>query len=203
MRRADGHPLLALGLDLVMAPMAHLRPPLVAQARGDVLELGLGTGANLPHYRRDQVRSLVAIEPDPHMVRRACHRIEDAPVPPRLRQLGAEALPFEDASFDTIVATWVFCTIPDAEAAAAEALRVLRPGGRVLFVEHVEAHHPPMRAVQHAIDPVWTRLAGGCHLTRDPVAVFGEAGFDVRDVRAWGPERWTLTPMLRGDAVKA
>lgn len=202
MRRPDGHPLLALGLDLVMAPMAHLRPPLLAEARGDVLELGVGTGVNLAHYLPGQVRSVTAIEPDPHMIRKAGPRAEAAAVPVHIRRLSAEALPFDDASFDTVVATWVFCTIPDASAAAFEAWRVLRPGGRLLFVEHVAAEHPPMRAVQGLLDPAWQRVAGGCHLTRDPVQTFREAGFVIDELRSFGPTRWNLVPQLGGAGSK-
>jgi len=119
-----------------------------------------------------------------------------------LEQAGAEALPYESETFDTVLASWVFCTIPDAASAAREVQRVLKPGGRLIFVEHVHSDHAPCRAVQHAIDPLWQRMGGGCHLTRNPILEFEAAGLAVSDVRNWGPRRWTLIPMIRGDAYK-
>ncbi len=199
MRRPEGHPVLAATLDWVMAPMARLRPRVVRHARGRVLEIGVGTGLNLDLYT--DVDRVDGIEPDPHMLARARRRLP-ARVPVDLHPAGAEALPFGDATFDTVVATWVFCTIPDAEAAAHEIHRVLRPGGRVVFVEHVRAGHGPTHALQRALDPLWQHLAGGCRLTRDPVDLLEGAGLAVEGVRPWGPQRWNPTPMLRGDAVR-
>jgi len=200
MLRPEGHPVVAGILDLVMAPMARLRPRVVQHASGRVLEIGAGTGQNFRHYAPGV--DLTAIEPDPHMLRRAERRARRAAFHVELHQAGAERLPFDDASFDSVVATWVFCTIPQAQNAAHEISRVLKPGGRVHFVEHVHSAHPPARAVQDAIDPVWKHLAGGCHLTREPVELLEQAGLAVEDVRPWGWERWTIFPMLRGDAVK-
>ena len=201
MLRPQGHPLIAAAIDLVMAPMDRLRPRVVQHARGRTLEIGAGTGLNFAYYADDV--ELVAIEPDPHMLRRARARAERLGRAVELVQTGAEALPFEDDSFDTVVATWVFCTIPDAAGAAAEVARVLKPGGVLLFVEHVHSDHAPAWAVQHAINPAWKQMAGGCQLVREPVALLEEAGLEIRDLRPWGGERWTVFPMLRGDAHKA
>jgi len=107
-------------------------------------------------------------------------------MPVELHAVGVEALPFADASFDVVVATFVFCTIPAAEAAAAEAVRVLRPGGQLLFAGHVRSCVAPVYAAQRALEPLWQRIAGGCHLTRDPVAIFTAAGVTDLDVRARG-----------------
>jgi ubiquinone/menaquinone biosynthesis C-methylase UbiE len=116
-----------------------------------------------------------------------------------LHAVGAESLPFPDASFDTVVATFVFCTIPDAAAAAAEAMRVLRPGGQLLFAEHGRSPVPTVFAVQRAIEPAWERMAGGCHLTRDPAALFTAAG--ARDLVATPRgTAWSLTPVVTGSA---
>ena len=178
-----------------MAPLAPLRPEVVEPARGRVLEIGVGTGLNLGLYR--DVTEVHAIEPDPHMLRRAEARARELGVPVTFHATGAESLPFPDASFDTVVATFVFCTIPDPAAAAAEVLRVLRPGGTLRFAEHVRSEVAPIRAAQRALDPVWCRLAGGCHLTRDPVALFAAAGavdLDVRIERG----RWSLMPVIVG-----
>jgi SAM-dependent methyltransferase len=197
MRRPEGHPVLAAMLDLVMAPLAPVRPGVVGPARGRVLEIGFGTGLNLEQYT--QAASLDAVEPDPHMARRARARVTTAPFPVRLHEVGAEALPFPDASFDTVVATFVFCTIPDAEAAAREVIRVLRPGGELRFAEHVRSQKAPMCALQRALDPVWQRFSGGCHLTRDPVAMFRDAGATDLEVRTRG-SAWSLLPVLTGTA---
>lgn len=193
MRSPDGHPILAACLDYAMAGLARYRPAVVGAARGRVLEIGVGTGLNLPLYGDVD---LVGVEPDPHMLRRAHARLERSGRSAELLPASAEALPFPDASFDTVVATFVFCTIPDAGRAAAEALRVLAPGGVLLFAEHVASPLSAVAGVQRALDPVWQRLGGGCHLTRDPVALLRAAGGHV-EVEARGTE-WTLAPVRTG-----
>ncbi|MDP2309975.1 MAG: class I SAM-dependent methyltransferase [Pseudomonadota bacterium] len=200
MIRPEGHPVLAAVLDVAMLPLARLRPGVVEQARGQVLEVGIGTGMNLPLYRG--VTSLHAVEPDPYMLRRARERAYGLPFPVEISAAGGEALPFPDASFDTVVATFVLCTIPDPEAAIAEALRVLRPGGKLLFAEHVRSCVRPIFAVQRALEPAWRRLAGGCHLTRDPVALLREAGATDVEVRPRGAA-WSLLPVVTGSASRA
>lgn len=195
MPATEGHPILAAVLDVAMLPLAKLRPGVVEQARGQVLELGIGTGMNLPLYR--DITSLHAVEPDPHMLKRARARALGLRFPVEITAAGAEALPFPDASFDCVVATFVFCTIPDPAAAAAEAIRVLRPGGQLLFAEHVRSSVTPILAGQRAVEPVWKRLAGGCHLTRDPVALFRAAGAADLQVRPRGPA-WSFLPVVTG-----
>lgn len=199
MRRPEGHPILAAVLDVAMMPLARVRPGLVRAASGRVLELGVGTGLNLGLY--DHVAELHAVEPDPHMLKRAKARAERLGVPATFHPVGAEALPFPDASFDTVVATFVFCTIPDVEAAAREALRVLRPGGTLLFAEHTLSEKPGIAAIQQGIEPAWERLAGGCHLTRDPMSLLRDAGA-VDIVAEPRGTRWTLTPVTVGVARK-
>jgi len=199
-RRPSGHPLVASLLDWAMTPMEHLRPDVVGCVDGDVLEIGVGTGLNLRHY--PDVASWHGIEPDPHMRRRAAPRLQASGMAGSIDAAGAEALPFADASFDVVLATWVWCTIPEPEAAAREVRRVLRPGGRVVWIEHVGSDHPPMRWLQRGLDPLWTRLAGGCHLTRDPVALLESVGLAVDDVTHVGPQRWTPAPQRRGVATR-
>jgi len=198
MRCAHGHPILAASLDLVMAPLAKLRPRVVGAARGEVLEVGVGTGANFALYG-EGVDSVVGVEPDPHMLARARVRAESVGHDLNLHQTSAEALPFDAGRFDTAVATWVFCTIPDAAAAARELLRVLKPGGELFFVEHVGSSCGPVLAMQRALDPIWQRLAGGCRLTRDPVRILTEAGFELSAPRSHGSE-WSPLPMRSGVA---
>ncbi len=135
------------------------RQELVGQARGRVLEIGAGTGSNLPHYAGEV--DLTLLEPDKRFRGRLEHLGH-----PAIRGF-AEELPFEDASFDTVVCTLVMCSVRDVDAAVREIRRVLRPQGRYLFLEHVLASEPSAQRWQHRLDPTWSRLAGGCHLTRE------------------------------------
>ena len=186
----NGHPVFARLCDVLMRPMEPLRRPTVSQARGMVLEIGFGTGLNLTHYQA--ITSLDAVEPDPHMCSRA-----------RVHEISAEKLPFNDCHFDTVVCTWTLCTIPDPEQALRELHRVLKPGGVLLYAEHVAASHQPERAIQQAITPVWRRCAAGCNLDRDTIAMIRACGFrDVEDTpRGW--RRLNLVPVHTGRAVKA
>lgn len=202
MRRPGGHPVIARIIDTVMAPMDRIRAKVVPLARGRVLEIGVGTGMNLPHYRPEQVQRLVGVDPDPHMRVRAERRLPEAPVAMELLDVNAEALPFDDASFDEIVLTFTLCTIPDAEAAVAEMHRVLVPGGQLHFAEHTRSDAGITAWVQSAVDPVYTRFAGGCHLNRDPVALLEAAGFEIVELHGHGRSALNLTPLHRGLARK-
>src|ERR671920_754723 len=177
----DGHPVFAALYDLMGASMQRKwmggrRRRLLAGARGAVLEIGGGTGANLAHYR--DVERVVVAEPDPFMRRRLARKLEDARVPVEVSAARAEELPFPDGSFDTVVSTLVLCTVPDQEAALDEVRRVLRPGGRLLFIEHVRAAEP-MARWQDRLEPRWSRLLGGSHPNRDTFAAIEEAGFEI------------------------
>ncbi len=202
MRCPGGHPFVASVLDLVMFPLARQRASVIRGARGRVLELGVGTGLNLPLYDPETVGAVVGIEPDPHMRRRAAGRLQAARVPAALEAGSAEELPFGDGSFDTVVFTWVLCTVPDAAAAVAEAHRVLVEGGQLIFAEHVRSPHDGIARVQDAVDPVWTRLAGGCHLNRDTLALMGGAGFAEVSIKPPQSTDWSLAPSYRGVAIK-
>ncbi len=176
------HPIFARLYDFYMLPqelwgIRVRRRRVIADAAGTVLELGVGTGLNLPLYRR--VRVVVGIEPDPHMVRRARCRAGEAHVPTRLVMARGEALPFPDGSFDTVIASLVFATIPDAPAAAREVWRVLRSEGTFLFFEHFRSENPFLAGLQDAVTPLWRLLLGGCEPNRDIVRIFVEAGFQV------------------------
>ncbi len=167
------------------ACVAEWRRELLAGLDGAVLELGAGTGLNLARYP-STVDRLVLVEPDRHM--RAKLEAKLAEVAPRFPvevvDVGAEHLPFDDGAFDAVVSTLVLCTVPDPAAALAEARRVLRPGGRLLFLEHVVAADRSKRhAWQRRLEPLWKRVAGGCHLTRDTVAAIEGAGFEVEHRR--------------------
>jgi SAM-dependent methyltransferase len=194
------HPWLAATLDLVMRPLYPARRLVVPDAVGSVLEVGAGTGLNFELYDWTRVRLVTGIEPDPHMLRRARERAAALGRPIRLVASGGEALPFRDASFDTVVITWVLCTIPDPAAALAEVRRVLRRGGAVLFAEHTRSVQPALARVQAALNPVWTRFSGGCRLDRPGVDLLRRAGLQVERVEPFGRERWTLVPTYRGVA---
>lgn len=200
MEQRQGHAWLAAILPLAMWPLRRLRGKAVAPARGRVLEIGAGTGLNFGRY--EAIESLVATDPDPHMVVRARRGARGLGFPIEVHEAPAEELPFPAASFDTVVATWVFCTVDDPIRAAMEVSRVLRPGGRFLFVEHVRSEQAGVARVQDAITPLWARIAGGCHLNRDFLACLRAAGLGTVRVRPCGRLRWTLVPMILGEAER-
>lgn len=173
-------------LDVATRPFRRDRERLVAQARGRVLEIGVGTGANLQYYTA-AATEVVGLEPSAAMLVDADSRARALAGPTRFTfvQGGAEALPFPDESFDTVVACLVFCTIPDFEDAAREAHRVLRPGGELLFFEHVAHPAAGVRRWQERLNPLWRRLACGCNLNRDTANVFRRAGFAFTEFEAF------------------
>lgn len=200
-----GHPVFAALYDLVGASaerrwMGARRRRLLAGARGAVLEIGGGTGANLAHYRN--VDRVTIAEPDPFMRSRIGPKLEDARVPVEVSAAGAEALPFPDGSFDTVVSTLVLCTVPDQAAALDEVRRILRPGGRLLFIEHVRAAGS-MARWQDRLEPLWRRLFGGCHPNRDTVAAIVEAGFEIETFESFYPPDPLsgLMPHVQGSAT--
>jgi ubiquinone/menaquinone biosynthesis C-methylase UbiE len=155
--------------------LRRVRREIVGNAGGAVLEVGAGTGRNLPHYR--QARLVVATDPDTAMLRRARRRAAAARVPVGLLAADAQALPLPAAFFDTVVATCVLCTVPDPEAGLREIRRVLKPGGELRLLEHVRAPSPRLAQLQDRLTPVWRRVAGGCHLNRDTLESLRQAGF--------------------------
>jgi ubiquinone/menaquinone biosynthesis C-methylase UbiE len=183
------------------------RRDLLTDLHGEVLELGAGTGLNLAHYPATVTR-LVLTEPDRHMRARLEARLAaEAPAPAAVEVLdaGADRLPFGDARFDAVVATLVLCSVPDQRAALAEVRRVLRPGGRFVYLEHVAADHRPNRLRwQRRLEPVWKRVAAGCHLTRRTLEEIRAAGFEVDGNRRESMRK--ASPLVRtterGTAVK-
>lgn len=150
--------------------------------RAGLLELGIGPALNLPFYG-GAVTTVIGIDPSPPLLamaerKRGGHRFEV-----RLIEGTAEALPMDDGSFDTVVTTWTMCSVPSAAAVLAEARRVLRPGGRLLFAEHGRAPEPAVSRWQDRLDPVWTRIAGGCHINRPMAELIAEAGFCIEGLR--------------------
>lgn len=162
----------ACGLPMVQAR----RQMLVPQARGRVLEIGMGTGRNLPFYDRSKLTQLVGVDPALQMHPLAQRRSDKAGIAVELVGRSAERLPLADDSFDTVVCTYTLCSIPDPAAALHEVRRVLKPGGQFLFCEHGRSPDPAVARWQDRIQPCWTPLAGGCHLDRDVPALLRDAG---------------------------
>jgi ubiquinone/menaquinone biosynthesis C-methylase UbiE len=184
------------------AGLREMRRELLAGAGGRVLELGAGTGVNLGLYP-DAIEDLVMIEPDPFMAKQLWAKLAESARSATVIEASAERLPFEDASFDTAVAMLVLCTIPDPAAALAEAARVLKPGGQLLFVEHVRAEDAGLARWQDRLEKPWRFLGDGCHCNRDTVATIAASPFEVNEIeRGRLPKAPPIvTPLVRGSAV--
>jgi ubiquinone/menaquinone biosynthesis C-methylase UbiE len=175
--------------------ISELRDKVVPQAKGRVLEIGIGTGLNMPHYDKSRVEKIIGLDPSVHMHRLARKRIARAELPVELVGLSAEKIPLDDASIDTVVVTFTLCTIPDPVAALKEMRRVLAPGGTLLFCEHGRAPDESVRRWQDRLTPYWKKIAGGCHLNRDVPALLNEAGFQFTDMQCMyfrGPKSLTF-----------
>ncbi len=175
------------------AQMERWRARATDGLHGRVVEIGFGSGLNVPVYPA-AVTEVLAVEPAAVARDRAADRIAASPATIIHVGLDGQSLPIEDHSCDGALSTFTLCTIPDVDAALAELRRVLKPGGELHFLEHGRSPDPKVRAWQHRIEPVQKRLADGCHLTRDPVALIEAAGFTMvrHDSRyAKGPKPWT------------
>lgn len=163
------------------AGLRDMRRELLARASGRTIDLGAGTGANLGLYP-GAVTELVFAEPDPHMAKRLRHRLEESGSAAQLVEAPAEDLPFEDSSFDTAVFTLVLCTVPDPAAALAETARLLRPGGKLLFLEHVRSQRPRIARWQDRLEKPWRFFGDGCHCNRDTVATLESSPLTLETV---------------------
>ncbi len=182
--------------------IGKLRRRALTELSGVVVEVGFGSGANVPYYP-DAVDRVYAI--DPALVGRklAEKRLAASRVPVGFVGLDGAAIPLDDASVDNALSTWTLCTIPDVAEALQEVRRVLRPGGRLVFLEHGLSHDPRVARRQHRYNRIQRRVAGGCHLDRDPAALIAASGLDLEQVETFaiaGPR--VMSSMYAGTARK-
>lgn len=188
-----------------MPAFARMRERIIPRARGVVAEVGFGSGLNLPYYDSAEVSRLIGIDPDPAMIGIARKRLADFPMPIELIEGHAEQLPLANDSVDTAVVTYALCTIPDPAGALREIRRILKPGGRLLFIEHERSAEPWRSRWQDRLNSVWGRIAGGCHLTRNPLQLIEDAGFVVgaRQRARFPIYLWQLSTQSGGEAMPA
>lgn len=164
---------------------AKERGKIVPLARGRVLELGFGSGPNLPFYDPSKVDEILSVDPITTGLKLGADAIAACPIPLRSIPLEGAKLPIESQSVDTILSTWTLCTIPDLQGALLEAKRVLKPGGTLLFLEHGLSPNPSTATWQRRIDPLWSPVAGGCHLSRDIPGELKKAGWEIVELEAF------------------
>jgi ubiquinone/menaquinone biosynthesis C-methylase UbiE len=184
-------------IDLVMRnkESARLRAAWIPHARGQVLEVGIGSGLNLPFYSR-QVERIRGVDPSLELQRIARNRLPAGIEIEFLTQSAEEPLPLADASIDTIVLTWTLCSIANPRKALEQMARVMKPGGRLIFLEHGRAPDPGVVSWQNRLTPYWKRIAGGCHLNRKVDELITDAGFQITELKTFylpGPRPMTYT----------
>lgn len=162
----------------------HMRQKIVPLAEGVVLEVGMGSGLNLPFYDADKVELIWGLEPSLGMRKRAQKNIDRSPIQVNWLDLKAEQIPLDDNSVDTILLTYTLCSIPDWKLALQQMRRVLKPDGKLLFSEHGAAPDAGVLKWQNRITPVWKRFGGGCHLNRPISQYIDEAGFKIISLEA-------------------
>jgi ubiquinone/menaquinone biosynthesis C-methylase UbiE len=191
-----------IGVACSSKPNMMQREKIVPLAEGDVLEIGLGTGLNLPYYDTNKVRKVWGLEPSEGMRQLARKKITDSKVEVEMIDLPGEEIPLDAQSVDTVVVTYTLCTIPDAQRALRGMRRVLRPGGKLLFCEHGIAPDRGVRQWQERINPTWRRFAGGCQINRDIPDLLESSGFRVLvDERMYIPGIKLLSYNYWGSAV--
>jgi ubiquinone/menaquinone biosynthesis C-methylase UbiE len=180
--------------------LVPFRERVIGAAEGRVLEIGVGSGMNLPFYR-SPVREVLALEPAPRLVAMARGAPRATGIPVTFLEASAEAIPLEKHSVDTVVTTWTLCSIPQATAALTEMRRVLRPGGELLFAEHGQAPDESVRRWQDRLTPAWRYIAGGCHLNRPIASMIEGAGFRIDRIETgYIPGPKPMTFMYEGSA---
>jgi ubiquinone/menaquinone biosynthesis C-methylase UbiE len=179
------------------------RRKFIPLASGTVLEVGIGSGLNLPFYG-PQVHRLYALDPSRELWKMARQRVREAPFPVEFLAASAERIPLEDMSVDTVVTTWTLCTIPNPLKALTDMRRVLKPEGRLIFVEHGRSPDPGVLTWQNRLTPVWKRIAGGCHLNRQIDDLIADTGFDIAQIeRGYSRGPKPMTYLYKGLARRA
>jgi len=166
-----------------IGPITKQREKVVPLAEGVVLEIGIGSGQNLPHYNLDKVSKVIGVDPDEHIWKRSAKRRAAVPFEVERIGLSGEDIPLEKNTADSVVVTYSLCTIPDPVKALQEMKRILKPGGKILFSEHGKAPDAKVHKWQNRIDPIWGKIAGGCHTGRDIPALFKQADMVFEDLQ--------------------
>ena len=165
-----------------IGPVSKQREKVVPRATGVVLEIGIGSGLNIPFYNPDKVSKIIGVDPDEHIWKRSAKRRAASPLEIERIGLSGEDIPLEDNMADSVVVTYSLCTIPDPIKALGEMKRILKPGGKILFTEHGKAPDAKVHRWQNRIDPIWGKLAGGCHAGRDIPTLFRQAGLEFESL---------------------
>jgi SAM-dependent methyltransferase len=188
-----------------MPAFARMRERIIPRACGVVAEIGFGSGLNLPYYDPAKVSRLIGIEPDPSMLSIARKQLAEFRMAIELIEGHAEALPLPGRSVDTAVVTYALCTIPDPGLALCEIRRILKPGGRLLFIEHERSAEPWRSRWQDRLNGLWGRIAGGCNLNRAPQGLIEQAGFVIgaRREERFPLHLWQLGTQSGGEALLA
>jgi ubiquinone/menaquinone biosynthesis C-methylase UbiE len=185
-------------IDLAMRneETARLRAACIPRARGEVLEIGIGSGLNLPFYSSD-ARRVIGVDPSPELQKMARNRAADLPMKVELLlQSAEEPLPLDDRSIDTVVTTWSLCSISRAVEALGQVKRLLKTGGQLIFIEHGLAPDPGVAVWQNRITPIWRRIGGGCRLNKKIDGLVASAGFEIQELKTFylpGPRPMTYT----------
>ncbi|MGK2944065.1 MAG: class I SAM-dependent methyltransferase [Desulfuromonadales bacterium] len=189
-----------------LQPVMRQRQKIIPLARGRVLEVGLGSGLNLPYYDASKVSKVWGLDPSPEMIQMAETRARSVNFEVEFIDVPGEDIPLETNSVDTVVVTYTLCTIVDVDRAIQEMLRVLRPGGELVFCEHGIAPDASVRRLQKCINPLWQRIGGGCHLNREIPKLIEQNGFRIKEMEAmyipgWRPASYnywgTATSVVR------
>ena len=171
-------------------PTMRQRQKVVPQAEGNVLEIGIGSGLNIPFYSSDRVNHLWGLDPSAEMWSIAQKNAADHKLDAEFIQSGAESIPLDDNSADTVLMTFTMCTIPDVHAALSEIKRVLKPSGKLIFCEHGKAPDEHIHRWQNRINPIWKRLAGGCNINRPIDSLLQQSGFISDDMQTMYLPGW-------------
>lgn len=181
----------ACGDKVIMEQRQHV----LAAAEGRVLEVGMGSGLNLRYYNPDKVDFVWGLEPSDGMRKKAQKNLQQSPAQVEWLGLPGEEIPLDSHSADTVVLTFTLCTIPEWEIALRQMKRVLKPGGKLLFCEHGAAPDEAVARWQNRINPLWKKIAGGCHLNRNIPELISQAGFSIRELEA---DYLPKTPRIAG-----